>query len=148
VDPLDADAQHCLAEYFTELERRSGASLDPATLASAKPGEMRLPDGAMLVACLRGEAIGCGAVKLHGGHPCEIKRMWVDPVARGLGLGRRLLAELESLARESGALVAHIETSRHLPEAIALYRSAGYVEVDAFNDEPFADHWFEKRFKT
>jgi DNA-binding MarR family transcriptional regulator len=146
VDPLAPDAQHCLASYFAELEERSGAGLDPATLASARPHEMRSPEGAMLVAYLRGEAIGCGAVKFHGRKPCEVKRMWVDPAARGLGLGRRLLIELEALAADAGARVSRIETSRHLPEAISLYLSAGYVEVPAFNDEPFADHWFEKRF--
>jgi DNA-binding MarR family transcriptional regulator/GNAT superfamily N-acetyltransferase len=146
VDPLAPDTQHCLASYFAELEERSGAGLDPATLASARPHEMRSPEGAMLVAYLRGEAIGCGAVKFHGRKPCEVKRMWVDPAARGLGLGRRLLIELEALAADAGARVSRIETSRHLPEAISLYLSAGYVEVPAFNDEPFADHWFEKRF--
>jgi GNAT superfamily N-acetyltransferase len=144
VDPLHADAQRCLTSYFTELERRSNTSLDPATIASATPEEMRPPHGAMLLAYLRGEAIGCGAVKLHGKRPCEIKRMWVDDAARGLGLGGRLLADLESVAREAGARLAHIETNRSLTEAIALYRSSGYVEVTAFNNEPFADQWFEK----
>ena len=144
VDPLHPDAQRCLTAYFTELERRSSTALDPATIASAKPGEMRAPHGAMLVAYLRGEAIGCGAVKLHGRQPCEIKRMWVDDAARGLGLGRRLLRDLESVARDAGVKLAHIETNHTLTEAIALYRSVGYVEVAPFNDEPFADHWFEK----
>src|SRR3954447_14159693 len=111
VDPLHPDAQRCLNAYFAELERRSMTILDPATIASATPNEMRAPHGAMLVAYLRGEAIGCGAVKLHGREPCEIKRMWVDDAARGLGLGRRLLAELESEAREAGAKLAHIETN-------------------------------------
>ena len=145
VDPAHTDATRCVEAYFAELEARSRASLDPATLAAAKPDEMRMPHGAMLVAYLRGNAIGCGGVKLHGRRPCEIKRMWVDPEARGLGLGRRLLSELESLAREHGARVAHIETSHHLPEAIALYESAGWVEVEPFNEEPFADHWLEKK---
>jgi DNA-binding MarR family transcriptional regulator/ribosomal protein S18 acetylase RimI-like enzyme len=145
VDPLHPDAARCVEAYFAELEERSGAALEPATLAAAKPGELRMPDGAMLVAYLRGKAIGCGGVKLHGREPCEVKRMWVDPSARGLGLGRRLLSELEALAREHGARSAHIETSHHLPEAISLYESAGWVEVAPFNDEPFADHWFEKR---
>jgi DNA-binding MarR family transcriptional regulator/GNAT superfamily N-acetyltransferase len=148
MDPLHPDSQHCLNAYFAELEERSHSELNPATLASAQPDEMRAPQGAMLVAYLRGEAIGCGAVKLHGPDPCEIKRMWVDPGTRGLGLGRRLLAELEALAAEAGASVAHIETSDHLPEAISLYRSEGYVEVAPFNEEPFADRWFEKQFKT
>ena len=71
--------------------------------------------------------------------------MWVAPSARGLGLGRRLLVELEALAAESGAPAARLETNRSLVEAIALYRSAGCREVPAFNDEPFADHWFEKK---
>jgi DNA-binding MarR family transcriptional regulator/ribosomal protein S18 acetylase RimI-like enzyme len=147
VDPLDAGAQHCLRSYFAELEQRSGESLDPATIASAKPEEMRAPQGSMLVAYLRGEPIGCGALKLHGRAPAELKRMWVDPATRGLGLGRRLLVELEARAAGAGAKVARIETSRHLPEAIALYRSAGWVDVPAFNDEPFADHWFQKRLR-
>jgi ribosomal protein S18 acetylase RimI-like enzyme len=71
--------------------------------------------------------------------------MWVAESARGLGIGRRLLAELEGRALRSGAVTARLETNRSLVEAIAMYRSAGYVEVPAFNDEPFAHHWFEKR---
>jgi GNAT superfamily N-acetyltransferase len=62
----------------------------------------------------------------------------------GLGLGRRLLETLEACALGGGARVAHIETSTVLVEAIALYRSAGWLEVPAFNDEPLADHWLEK----
>ena len=74
--------------------------------------------------------------------------MWVSPSARGLGLGRRLLGELEQRVRDSGATVARLETNRVLVEAIGLYRSAGYREVPAFNDEPFAHHWFEKPLTT
>jgi DNA-binding MarR family transcriptional regulator/ribosomal protein S18 acetylase RimI-like enzyme len=148
VDPEHPDAQRCLAAYFSELESRSGTVLDPATRAAAKPHEMRPPQGVMLVAYLRGDAIGCGAVKLHGKQPAEIKRMWVADEARGLGLGRRLLAELEATAHAAGAEVAHIETNHTLIEAIALYRSAGWADVAPFNEEPFADHWFEKRFSS
>lgn len=71
--------------------------------------------------------------------------MWVAPWARGLGLGVRLLRELEDHAREAGARVVQLETNRALTEAIALYRRSGYREVPAFNDEPYAHHWFEKR---
>ena len=71
--------------------------------------------------------------------------MWVAESARGLGIARRILAELEAMRARSGATTARLETNRTLVEAIALYRSAGYVEVPAFNDEPFAHHWFEKR---
>ncbi len=74
--------------------------------------------------------------------------MWVAPTARGLGLGRRLLRELEASAARRGATHARLETNRALTEAISLYRSAGYSEVAAFNDEPYADHWFEKRLDS
>jgi ribosomal protein S18 acetylase RimI-like enzyme len=70
--------------------------------------------------------------------------MWVSPAARGLGLGRRILLELEHLAGASGARMVRLETNRALAEAIQLYRSTGYREVAAFNTEPYADHWFEK----
>jgi L-amino acid N-acyltransferase YncA len=73
--------------------------------------------------------------------------MWVAPSTRGLGLGRRLLTELERLARDHGARMIRLETHRSLSEAIALYRSAGYHEVPPFNDEPYAHHWFEKRLR-
>lgn len=144
VDPEHPDARYCLAEYVAELNRRSERGFDPSVGATALPHEVRPPAGQFFVAYLHGEAIGCGAVKHHADAPTEIKRMWIAPRARGLGLGRRLLEKLEACALTSGARVARIETSAVLTEALALYRSAGWVEVPAFNDEPFADHWFEK----
>jgi DNA-binding MarR family transcriptional regulator/predicted GNAT family acetyltransferase len=145
VDPEAPDAQRCLRAYAAELNRRSPErGFDPRRGATAEPHEVRPPDGAFVVAYLRGEAIGCGAVKHQPGDVTDIKRMWLAESARGLGLGRRLLEHLEQLAREHGSRVAHMETSDVLPEAISLYRSAGYVEVAPFNDEPFADRWFEK----
>jgi DNA-binding MarR family transcriptional regulator/GNAT superfamily N-acetyltransferase len=144
VDPEHPDARYCLAEYVAELNRRSERGFDPSVGATALPHEVRPPAGRFFVAYLHGEAIGCGAVKHHAGGPSEIKRMWISPAARGLGLGRRLLETLEACARDSGARVARIETGAVLTEALALYRSAGWVEVPPFNDEPFADHWFEK----
>jgi DNA-binding MarR family transcriptional regulator/GNAT superfamily N-acetyltransferase len=144
VDPEHPDAQYCLGEYVAELNRRSERGFDPSVGATALPHEVRPPAGEFFVAYLHGEAIGCGAVKYHPGEATEIKRMWIAPRARGLGLGRRLLEHLESCAVASGARVAHIETSTVLGEALELYRSAGWVEVPAFNAEPFADHWLEK----
>jgi GNAT superfamily N-acetyltransferase len=145
VDPASPDAAECLRAYFAELDRRSDTGFDPGAGISAEPHELTPPHGCFLIAYLDGEPTGCGAVKHHPGEPSEIKRMWVAASARGTGIGRRLLAELEADAVQSGAPAARLETNRALVEAIALYRSAGYVEVPAFNDEPFADHWFEKR---
>ena len=144
-DPASADARRCVRAYFDQLDRRSETGFDPVAGISAEPHELVPPAGAFLLARLRGEPVGCGAVKHHAGAPSEIKRMWVAEPARGLGVGRRLLGELETRATAAGAPAARLETNRSLVEAIALYRSSGYREVPPFNDEPFADHWFEKR---
>jgi ribosomal protein S18 acetylase RimI-like enzyme len=85
-------------------------------------------------------------LKFHAEEPTELKRMWVADSARGLGIGRRLLAELEAEAARNGGRMVRLETNNSLSEAIALYRSSGYVEVEPFNDEPYAHHWFEKDF--
>jgi GNAT superfamily N-acetyltransferase len=147
VDPRSADARRCLREYYAELDRRSDAGFDPAAGISAEPEELEPPAGAFLVAYLDGAAVGCGAVKHRAGAPAEIKRMWVADTVRGHGIGRQLLAALEAKAVAAGARLARLETNRALVEAIAMYRSAGYREVPAFNEEPFAHHWFEKRLR-
>ena len=147
VDPDDDVARLCLRHYFAELDGRFETGFDPAGSLPADPAEMRLPAGLFLVATLRGEPMGCGALKFHGRRPAELKRMWVAPGTRGLGVGRRLLTELERHAAEHGARAVQLETNRALVEAIALYRSAGYREVEPFNDEPYAHHWFEKQLR-
>ena len=143
-DPRDPGARHCLRCYVEELAGRFDGGFDPARSISAADHEMTPPAGLFLVATLHGEPVGCGALKFHPGAPAEVKRMWVARSVRGLGLGRRLLAELETRAAAHGAGVLRLETNGALTEAIGLYRSAGYREVDAFSDEPYAHHWFEK----
>jgi DNA-binding MarR family transcriptional regulator len=145
VDAAQPDAQRCLRAYVAELNRRApDRGFDPTKGSTAEPYEVRPPLGAFVVAYLRGEPIGCGGVKHHPGDVTDIKRMWIAESARGLGLGRRLLEHLEGLARERGSREVRLETGDVLTEAIALYRSAGYAEVEPFNDEPFADRWFAK----
>jgi GNAT superfamily N-acetyltransferase len=143
-DPRDPDARRCLQAYVRELASRFDDGFDPSQSISATDEEMTPPAGLFLVATLDGEPVGCGALKFHGEAPAEVKRMWVARSARGLGLGRRLLAELEAHAAANGVRTLRLETNRSLREAIGLYRSAGYREVAAFNDEPYAHHWFEK----
>lgn len=146
-DPVTPQARWCIGQYFKELSTRFETPFDPGRTISAEPHELVLPAGALIIARLKGRPVGCGALKFHEGAPAELKRMWVAPEARGLGLGRRLLAELERHARASGARVVRLETNRALKEAIQLYRSSGYREVPAFNDEPYAHHWFEKELE-
>ena len=145
--PSSAAARFCIASYFSELNTRFDTGFDPNRSISADVAELTEPVGLLLVARLREEPVGCGALKLHGAEPAEIKRMWVAPAARGLGVGRRILSELEQRARERRVGLVRLETNKTLREAMGLYRSAGYVEVDAFNDEPYAQHWFEKRLE-
>lgn len=144
VDPEHPDSRRCLAAYFAELEARSGTTFDPTTGSTAEPHEVRSPHGVFLVAYLRGVAVGCGALKHHPGAVSDLKRMWVDEATRGRGVGRRLLEDLEQRAVAHGDTVIRLETNAVLAEAMDLYRKAGYVEVEPFNDEPFADHWFRK----
>jgi len=143
-DPRDAAARACMAAYFAELADRFEGGFEPALSISAGDDELTPPSGLLVLAKLHGEPVGIGALKLHGDGPAEIKRMWVAKAARGLGLGRRLLAELEDCAARSGARLVRLETNRALGEAVGLYRSAGYREVPAFSDEAYAHHWFEK----
>jgi DNA-binding MarR family transcriptional regulator/GNAT superfamily N-acetyltransferase len=143
-DPTTPDARWCIEQYFAELNARFDAGFDPARSISAGAHELVPPHGLLLLARMRERPIGCGALKFHPDAPTELKRMWVEPAARGLGLGRRLVAELEQLARAAGSRVVRLETNRALSEAIQLYRSCGYREVQPFNDEPYAHHWFEK----
>jgi len=145
IDPAHPNARHCLRAYFADLDRRFETGFNPALSIPADEEEMRPPAGLFLVALLRAEPIGCGALKFHAGNPAEVKRMWVAESARGLGIGRRLLSELENHAIAHGARTLRLETNKSLAEAISLYRSAGFVEVAAFNAEPYAHHWFEKR---
>jgi DNA-binding MarR family transcriptional regulator/GNAT superfamily N-acetyltransferase len=142
-DPRHPSARECMRAYFDELSRRFEAGFDPERSIPAGDADLRPPAGLLLLATLHGDPVGIGALKLHG-ETADIKRMWVAESARGLGLGLRLLADLEAQAFARGARLARLETNKTLTEAIALYRSAGYREVAAFNDEPYADHWFSK----
>lgn len=144
VDPTHEDAQYCLREYFAELDRRFDTGFDPGQTLPTQLDEMRAPVGVFCVAMLRGEPIGCGALKFHPDRTAELKRMWVAPSARGLGVGRRLLDELGARAAANGSTSVRLDTNKALTEAIAMYRSAGYREIAPFNNEPYAHHWFEK----
>jgi DNA-binding MarR family transcriptional regulator len=146
--PTSADARWCWQQYFAELDERFQNGFDPDAALPVDMHEVTPPGGALIIARLHGRPIGSGSVKTPRGEPAYLKRMWVAREARGLGVGRRLLAELEQYARSTGARSIHLETNKSLKEAIALYRASGYVEVPAFNAEPYAQYWFEKRLSS
>jgi GNAT superfamily N-acetyltransferase len=106
------------------------------------------PDGVFLV--LRdddGRAVGCGGVARFDETRSELKRMFVVPEARGRGLGRRLLVELEEEARQLGYVGVVLETGDLQPEALGLYRSSGYEPIPCY--PPYSERslslCFEKR---
>ncbi len=141
--PTTPGARYCLERYFEELAARFEGGFDPKLSISAGADELTPPRGYFVLATLEGEPIGCGALKCHRDFG-EIKRMWVKGSARGLGIGKRVLRRLEELARRRRLPLLRLETNDTLAEAQALYRRSGYREVAAFNQEPYAHHWFEK----
>jgi DNA-binding MarR family transcriptional regulator/GNAT superfamily N-acetyltransferase len=143
VDPEHPAAREATDRYLGELDERFRSGYVRNGTISAADDEVRLPRGITLLATLHDEPAALGLLKFHDG-TTHLKRMWVSPDLRGLGLGRRLLATLEAHAAEHGIHTIQLETNFALTEAIALYRAAGYVEVPAFNDEPNGDLWFEK----
>jgi DNA-binding MarR family transcriptional regulator/GNAT superfamily N-acetyltransferase len=146
VEPPESPAvQWCLEQYFTELAARFDMGFDPALSNSASIREMTPPAGFFVVAWLDGAPVGCGALKVGMEGTGEVKRMWTASTARGLGIARRVLRQLETKAHEVGLTRLRLETNRTLTEAQALYRAEGYQEVEPFNAEPYAHHWFEKR---
>ncbi len=146
VEPPDnADARWCLDEYFRDLAQRFDTGFDPARSNPAADEDLTPPAGYFLMARMEGVVAGCGALKRLDSGIAEIKRMWTAPGMRGRGVARRVLQALETIARGSGVRTLRLETNRTLTEAQALYRQQGYSEVPAFNAEPYAHHWFEKR---
>ncbi len=144
-DPSGADARACIAAYLQELGQRFEDGFDPGRGPSAAPEELVPPKGLFLLAHLDGEAVGCAALKVTGAGVGEIKRMWVAPAARGLGIAQRLLDALEAQAAAMSLHTLQLDTNRSLTEARALYLRNGYREIPPYNDNPYADHWFEKR---
>jgi ribosomal protein S18 acetylase RimI-like enzyme len=144
VSPAGGDAEYCLSNYFKELEQRFEGGFDPANSLAPTLEAFAPPRGMFLVIYLGDEPVGCGGFKPDASGAAYIKRMWISKSARGLGLGRRLLHELESRAKEAGYRKIRLETEKSLTEAQELYRSSGYREVPRFNDEVYAHHWFEK----
>jgi uroporphyrinogen-III synthase len=143
VDPRHPDAVAAVAAYVAELDERFPGGFDPGELL-ADAGRFLPPGGAFVLALVAGEVVGCGGVQSLGDGVGEIKRMWVAPSARGTGLGRRLLAELERRSARLGHRLVRLDTNGTLAEAIALYGRAGYAEIARYSDNPYAEHFFEK----
>jgi GNAT superfamily N-acetyltransferase/catechol 2,3-dioxygenase-like lactoylglutathione lyase family enzyme len=144
VDVASERAQWAMGQYFDELDRRFANGFN-SEAAFVDAGVCFRPPTGVFVVALDGDAvIGCGGIHYIDGSTAEIKRMWVDPARRGIGLGRRLLGRLEGEVHSSGRSRVVLDTNNSLTEAISMYGRLGYLPIDQYNDNPYADRWFEK----
>jgi DNA-binding MarR family transcriptional regulator/GNAT superfamily N-acetyltransferase len=144
VPPHEVEARWCLDRYFEELAVRFENGFDPHAGKALSDAEMTPPNGFFLLARRDGQPIGCAALVRLDAETAEIKRMWTAPSARGQGVARRMLGELDKVARKAGYRKLRLDTNRALTEAHALYRRQGFVETARYNDNPYAHYWFEK----
>lgn len=154
VATVPRDAPEALALYEPFIREADGplaydrqeAGIDlEAEIAAGPPADLVPPGGAFLLARVEGEPAGIGGVRFLDTDVAEVKSMYVSPAHRGLGLGRRLLAELDAIAARHGCRAVRLDTSAYLTEAVGLYRAAGYREVPDYNGNPKADLWFERQ---
>ena len=139
----DPPAADLLEAMVAEIEPMYGR-VDGADRPAATPDDLWFPTGTYLVGHLDGVPVAGGGVKTLEPGLGEIKRMYVTPEARGAGLARRLLVALEGASRRLGHDRVRLDTGPFQSQAKALYRSAGYVEIDDYNANPDADFWAEK----
>ncbi len=142
-DPEEPPASELLAEMRAELNEIYEAfnRLDNPPLSAE---ELRPPEGAYVVGYEGGSAVAGGGLRRLDDGVAEIKRMFVRPGARSRGVARALLDALEDAARELGYERVRLDTGPKQQHGLALYRSAGYVDVPPYNDNPFACFWGEK----
>lgn len=147
VDPTSLPATQAMAAYFAELDARFPGGFDAGSQSVKDADLLSPPRGVFVTAVSDGEPVACGGVQTIEADIAygEIKRMWVHTDWRGAGLGSRLLRHLEKLAAGLGHDVVRLDTNDTLIEAIGMYRRAGYAEIERYNDNPYARHFFEKR---
>jgi putative acetyltransferase len=128
--PQAEDAVRLLQALDADLRQRYPGWIPPRS----RDAEMNDPGVVFLVARAGGRAIACGALRGLDARVGEVKRMFVVDAWRGRGAAMQILAALEATARERGCVTLRIETGRGQPEAISLYRSAGYRDIPLFGD--------------
>ena len=143
-EPADsADAVWCVSQYYAELARRFDGGFDGANAGYAGTAQESGFEY-FVVARIGGAAIGCGMLRSLDDGVAEVKRVWTSPDARGKGVARAIMDRLEAVAADNGFRAIRLDTNRVLTEARAFYVKRGYREIGRYNDNPYADHWFEK----
>ena len=144
VRPDDPEVAPLFEAFIREADGPLGIDLE-AEIAAGPPAELAGPNGVLLLVRVDGEPAGLGGVRHLDTDLAEVKSMYLSPAHRGKGLARRLLAELEEIARRHGCRASRLDTSAYLTAAVGLYAAAGYREVPDYNANPKADLWFERQ---
>ncbi|SFW46498.1 GNAT family N-acetyltransferase [Amycolatopsis australiensis] len=148
--PVDhPDAVAIMREYMAEVASRYfGRPVTEAEIThyvAEEPGtDLVPPTGAFLLGRRGGELAGCAGTRVVAPGVTELTKVFVRPAHRGTGGGPALVAAAEDAARRLGSRLMRLDTRHDLVEARALYAKTGYAEVEPFNDEQFAEHWFAK----
>jgi GNAT superfamily N-acetyltransferase len=143
IDRADPRVRELYARMVHEADAPLGIDLE-AEFAGGPPQDLVPPNGLLLIARVDGEAVGIGGIRHLDTEVAEVKSMFVSTSKRGFGVGRRILEELERIAAKRGCRAVRLDTSDYLTPAMRLYRSAGYEEVPAYNQNPKANVWFER----
>ncbi|MEU9215266.1 GNAT family N-acetyltransferase [Streptomyces sp. NPDC048376] len=156
-EPYDSPVAAALwRAYYTEVSDRwyqlhEGRSTDPAELEreiAAQPGtDLMPPRGRLLVARYGGEPAGTSGVRLLDDTTAELTRVFLYGALRGRGGAALLVRAAEDAARALGARHMVLDTRGDLVEARALYTRLGYTETEAYNESPYAEHWFRKALR-
>ena len=145
VDARSRDAVGAIQSYFAEIDQRFPGGFDAGDAITADAVLFDPPTGAFIVVRASGVVVGCGGVLTIGVGVGEIKRMWIHPHHRGRGLASRLLASLEVRCLAIGNPIVRLDTNAVLTDAIRMYERSGYHAIERYNDNPYAQCWFEKR---
>ena len=144
-DPDDPAALYCLREYFAVLAARiPDLPLSLFPLPDPDMHKYRPPQGAFLIAWTGSQPLGCVSLRPLAPRLGEVKRLWVAPQARGQGLARHLMLQIEQTARSLGYADLNLDTNERLPEAITLYHNTHWTPTAAYSGPP-STHWFTKR---
>ncbi|MFT2014971.1 GNAT family N-acetyltransferase [Streptomyces sp. 796.1] len=148
-----ADSEALLRAYLIEVSdryyllhegRRSTDEEIASGLVEFHSNDLVPPNAVFLVGRYAGEPAGCAGVRLRDAATAELKRLYVRPAERGTGGGAALLTAAHAAARELGARRIILDTRHDLVEARALYARHGYGEIERYNEDPYAEHWFAK----
>jgi GNAT superfamily N-acetyltransferase len=144
--PVDEEPAATLAQGMRDeiAALYDGLALDGPDMPKAGPGELAPPGGTFVVGYEDDLAVCCGGLKRLPDGACEIKKMFVVDEARGRGVARALLVELERLARDLGYSLARLDTGPKQTRARRMYERAGYAPIENFNANPVATFFGEK----